>query len=456
MNDLRNTDGGSSLPERLPPQNLEAERGVLASCLLDNRVIDEAVDVLCRPDDFYRAEHQEIWSAILELHDRGVRVDAITLPEHLERLGRFQAVGGMRYLGEMIESIPHAANGAYYAGIVREKSVARRLLEASTETIRDIYAHQRTASDLVCAAEERIFAVGENDIGQTWAARDLIDESMARLETRREGGAPGLNTGFDDVDAMTGGFQAGSLAILAARPSQGKTALALCFARRIAETEPVLFVSLEMSRHEIGDRMLSLESKVPGSLIRDARQLSDRHRGNLTQAAVDLQRIKFRLDDSAVRTVTQIAATGRRMKRREGLGLVIVDYLGLIDGRRQRGESRQEEVARISRGLKATAKHLGVPILALAQLNRQSEHREGKRPELADLRESGQIEADADLVLMLHRPEFYDPSDQPGIAELMVRKNRNGPVGTVRLLFHKDRAEFESMCQYGPVDDVAF
>jgi len=450
------TDGASSLPERLPPQNLEAERAMLGCCLLDPRKLDEAVEVV-QAADLYLDQHRTVWDAMVAIRERGGRLDAITLADELIRLGQFDQIGGDETLTELVDSVRHAANAAYYAGIVREKSVARQVLEAGEEMLRDVYSYQHTASELVCRAEERIFAVGEADAGQAWPMDVLTDETMARLELRREGGSPGLASGFGDLDGMTGGFQAGTVTVLAARPSQGKTALALAIARHVGSSEPVLFVSLEMSRHEIGDRLLSMVSGVPGAMVREARMLSDRSLGRLHDAAAELTRLQVKLDDSPNRTVSQIAALARRTKRRSGLGLVVVDYLGLIDGVRRKGESRQEEVARISRGLKVAAKLTGVPWLVLAQLNRQSEHRERRRPELSDLRESGQIEADADLVLMLHRPEFYDANDQPGIAELLVRKNRNGATGVVRLVFRKECTSFDGTAAYvEPADSPAF
>jgi replicative DNA helicase len=445
MNTMRNNDGASALAERHPPMNLEAERSFLGSCLLDQRAIDDGAEILSGPEDFYRSVHEEIWRSMLELRESGKPVDPVTVADHLIGKGRFAAMGGDEFLTELVTAVPHAANASYYAGIIREKAIARRLLDAATETIREVYSLQKTASELVCCAEERVFSVGESEIGSSFGAIAILDETMARLSVRQDGITPGLETGYRKIDIMTGGLQPSTMTILAARPSQGKTALAMEIARHVAVSEPVLFVSLEMNRRELGDRLLSSHSGVAGSLIRDAHMLQDRHLEAIRCAAPRVARLKLWVDDAAQRTVSQIAAQARRMKRRDRLGLVVVDYLGLIDGQRQRGESRQEEVARVSRGLKAAAKHLAVPFLVLCQLNRQSEHREGRRPELADLRESGQIEQDADLVLMLHRPEFYDPNEQPGIAEVLVRKNRNGATGIVRLLFRKECTAFDSI-----------
>lgn len=451
-----NNDGASAIADRLPPQNLEAERSLLGSCLLDQRMIDEAIEILTSPADFYRDSHREAWEAMLVIREAGDPVDAVTLADRLIKAGRFYEIGGDDFLREIVNAVPIAANARYYAGIVRERAIARRVLEEATETIREVYSNTKTASELICATEERFFAIGEAEAGLSWGAEDLVGESMARLDVRRAGGSPGLETGYTQLDLMTGGFQPGGLVILAARPSQGKTALGLDICRRVAVETPVLFVSLEMSRHEIGDRLLSSQGSVPGSLLHNARMMSERHMQSVYGAANALSRLRFRIDDSARRTVGQIAAQARRMKRRYGLGLVVIDYLGLIDGQRQKGESRQEEVARISRGLKASAKNLMVPFLVLCQLNRQSEHRDGRRPELSDLRESGQIEQDADLVMMLHRPEFYDADDQPGVAELMIKKNRNGATGTIRLAFRKECTAFDSLEPVDPIDMPAF
>lgn len=449
------TDGAVSLPERLPPQNLEAERGMIGGCLLDPRKLDEVIETV-RPDDLYAERHRVVWEAMLAIHEGGRRLDAITLADELIRRGQFEKIGGDELLTEIVDAVPHAANAVYYAGIVREKSITRQTMAAAEEILRDGYSYQHTASDLLCRAEERIFAIGEADAGQTWPAGALVGETMARLELRREGGSPGLATGYGDLDSKTGGLQPGSVTILAARPSQGKTALALNIARVVGAVETVLFASLEMGRHEIGDRLLSAAAGVPGDLLREAAHLNERSLGRLYGAAGDLSRLKLRLDDSPTRTVSQIAAQARRIKRRDGLGLVVVDYLQLIDGQRRRGESRQEEVARVSRSLKAAAKLTGVPWLVLAQLNRASESREGRKPELAHLRESGQIEADADLVLMLHRPEFYDPNDQPGVAELYIRKNRNGATGLVKLCFRKECSSFDGLAASGMESEIAF
>jgi replicative DNA helicase len=446
--------------DRSPPYNLEAERSVLGACLLDSRAIDEAALVLSRAD-FFRPEHALAWESILEIRQEGREADGVTLGDHLDALPAFQ--GGVNdFLAEIVGAVPHAANVAYYAGIVREKALARSVIEACEETLRDCYGKAKTAAEILGALEGRIFELGERESTETTDAMPGVVAGAMDVIVERSHGVPaGVLTGFDDLDDVLCGLRPGTLSILAARPSIGKTAMGMAIAANVGARTglPVLFVSLEMDREEIGERYLSAAAEINGRSLKDpAHRLDDAAWDRLAKAAGRLCRLPIRVDDAPVRTVAQIASNARRIKRRSGLSLVIVDYLGLIEGERQRGESRQEEVARISKHLRRTAKHLGVPVMALHQLNRQPEARDDRRPRMSDLRESGAIEQDAHVVMLLHRPEFYDPMDRPGMAEVIVAKNRSGATSAVEVAFRKEWTRFESVAGPAPfvADQAAF
>jgi replicative DNA helicase len=444
----RSESGG--LSDRVPPQHLEAERGVLGSILLDNEVMHDIV-VFLRVEDFYRDAHQTIFSAIRELYDKNKGIDAVTLAEELKHRGQFEQVGGDDTLAEIVTSVPHAANGKYYAEIVKQKATNRQLIESATEIIRDGYSNQFTAEELLESAERKVFSIAEDQIrGETLEIKDVVKGAMEQIATRADSGGravTGLATGLFDLDDLTGGFHPGQLIIVAARPSMGKTALALniCDHAGVNLKVPVLFVSLEMVSQEIGERLLCSRSRVDGHKLRTGMGLGQREMSKLSTAYKDLcDSGEIFIDDTPARNMMQIAASARRIKRRRQIGLLIVDYIQLVDSDDSR-ESRQEQIAKISRRLKTLARELKVPIIALSQLNRAVESREDKRPRMADLRESGAIEQDADMVLLLHRPEYYDQNDQPGIAEVIIAKNRNGPVGTVKTQFEKNLTRFDNL-----------
>jgi len=439
-----NHDGANSLPMREVPANLEAELGLIGSCVLNPAAIDDAV-MFVTEGDFWRDAHGALWKALVALRDAGRQVNYITLADHLG--ARLEAIGGLELLHSIDLATPHGANGRYFAQIVKAKATVRRLIEASNETLRDCYANEHTSEDIVARAESRVFAIAERQAtGDTIGATELIGTTMTEILGREQGAIRGLMTGFDDLDYLTDGFKPQDFVVVAARPSMGKTAFAVAVAIHAATSgRPVLFSSLEMSKESLGERMLSAASGVMADKLKRSWTLSDGDRHKLAEACDWLGSASLKIDDRPIRTVSQIAANARRIKSRDGLGLVVIDYMSLIDGQRQKGENRQEEVARISRRLKAMARELNCPVLCLHQLNRQSENRDGHRPRLADLRESGQIEQDADQVLLLHRPEYYDPNDQPGIAEVIVAKNRNGPTGAARLAFHRNCTRFESL-----------
>jgi replicative DNA helicase len=442
--------GSTSSADRLPPQNLEAERSVLGSILLDNEVLHDVVQFL-REQDFYRDAHRLIFAAIRDLYEKGKGIDAVTLSEELKLRDQFDQVGGDDMLTEICESVPHAANGKYYAGIVKEKATNRQLIEGATEIIRDGYSNQFTADQLLESAERTIFGIREESIrGETRELKDIVKAAMDAIATRADSGGhsvTGIASGLIDLDDITSGFHPGQLIVVAARPSMGKTALALniCDHAAIDNEIPILFVSLEMGHLEIAERLLCARSGVDGDRLRKGIGLGMREMTKLSRAFNELSTIgQIFIDDTPARGMMQITASARRVRMRNKIGLIIVDYIQLIDADESR-DSRQEQIAKISRRLKWLARDLDVPVIAISQLNRAVESREDKRPRMADLRESGAIEQDADIVLLLHRPDYYDEHDQPGIAELIVAKNRNGRTGSVKLTFLKNLTRFDNL-----------
>jgi replicative DNA helicase len=442
----------SELQERLPPQNLEAERSVLGSMLRDNQVIPEVVQIV-RPGHFYLDAHRRIFEIMVELADQGRPVDLVTLGEQIQRRGWVQEIGGYGYLGLLWEAAPTAANAAYYAEIVRDKALVRNLITASTEVLREAYDQSCPAEHLLENAERRILEIAEWGItGQTHDLDRALREAFNRIDARHGRGdqtISGLPTGFLDLDELTAGLQDSELVIVAARPSVGKTAFALNLTRHIAVEEgfPVFFVSLEQSRIELAERLLCAQARVDSHKLRKGR-LNAEERARLIAAGGELRTAQVFIDDSPGQNMLRIAANARRLKLRYGIRLVVVDYLQLVEPDNRR-DSRQEQVAGISRRLKFLAKELQIPVLACAQLNRAAEDRMGNRPRLADLRESGSIEQDADTVMLLHRPELYrTSSDEPvtdeGVVEVIIAKQRNGPIGEIKLAYLKQFMRFEN------------
>lgn len=443
--------------DRLPPQNLDAERGVLGSILLINDALDDVADVI-NQDHFYSDAHQHIYEAIRHLHDAGIRgIDAVTLAEELDRRNLLEEIGNADYLLEILAAVPHAAHATYYANIVREKYVQRSLIYACTETLRECYDSTENTEEILQQAEKRVFSILEQqtetsslDLGSILLdAWDRINERMAI-----DGAVSGLPTGFTDFDTKTNGFQPAELVILAARPSMGKTALVCNWAEGIAthSGKGVLMFSLEQSKLELAERFLCIQSKIDGHKLR-AGELDDIERNALMDASQKLSELPLFIDDKASRTMAQISAITRRLHRKSPLGIIIIDYLQLIEPDDRR-IPREQQIALITRRLKGMAKELDIPIIALSQLNRGVELREDKRPKLADLRESGAIEQDADMVTFLHRPDAYDPTDNPGLAEVIIAKHRSGPTGIVSLTWRKEFMRFENYSGMGDTDDV--
>ena len=445
--------------DRLPPQNLEAERGVLGSVLLMNEVLDEVVEVLAA-DHFYTDGHRKIFSAIRRLYDNGTQaIDPLTLAEELVRHSQLDDIGGASYLEQVLESVPHAAHARYYAGIVREKWVQRQLIFACNEILSECYDGSNDPDDVLSAAEQRIFRILD-DQGEPRKIeiKDILLDAFDRINERMENDEviSGIPTGFPDLDQRLNGLQPSELVVLAARPSMGKTALVCNLAEGVAmETgQGVLLFSLEQSNLELAERLLCIRSQVNSHRLRSG-TLDDDERKLLIHASAELSEAPLFLDDQPGRTIAQITAVARRLQRRNDVRVVIIDYLQLIEPE-DKSSPREQQIALITRRLKALAKELSVPVIALAQLNRGVEHREDKRPRLSDLRESGAIEQDADVVMFLHRPEHYNPEDRPGEADVIIAKNRNGPTDSVTLTWIKESMRFTNFSSLDEPDGGYF
>jgi replicative DNA helicase len=432
-------------PDRLPPQSREAERSVLGSMLRDNNVIDD-VRVKILTEHFYADAHQKIFLAVGELRDKGVPVDLITLAEELKRRGQIEDIGGYGYLGELWDAAPTAANAIYYAQIVHDRAVLRGLIHAGTEILRDAYEQSQPPDEQLNAAERKIFEIAEKGIkDETVTLHRAIEMAYGRIDKRH--GAEGINisglpTGFKDLDEITAGLQDSELIIIAARPSVGKTAFSLGLVRNVVlEGHAVYFVSLEQSKIELAERLLCSHARVDSHKLRKG-TLGPDDMEKLVEAGGQLGRAKLFIDDSPAQNMLRITANARRLNKRQGIKLVVIDYLQLIEPENRR-DPRQEQVAQVSRRLKFLAKELNIPVVALAQVNRQSEDRQDHKPRLSDLRESGSIEQDADTVLLLHRPDRYEPGQHEGIIEVIVGKQRNGPTGEVTLAYLKQFMRYE-------------
>ncbi|MEW6184429.1 MAG: replicative DNA helicase [Thermodesulfobacteriota bacterium] len=441
---------------KVPPQNLEAEQSVLGGVLLEPEALSRVLEVMSG-DDFYREAHRKIFTAMLDLYQKGIPVDLITLTEILQNKGQMEEVGGVSYLTSLTDAIPSAVNVDVYARIIREKSILRRLIHRATEIASKGYGYGGSAEDLLDEAEKSIFEISEDKINPlVYPLQSIITESISTLELLYEKKeiVTGVPSGFTQLDKMTSGFQNSDLVIIAGRPSMGKTAFALNIARNAAVDNeiPVVVFSLEMSRHQLALRLLCSEADVDSYKVRSG-FFGEREWAKLTAAAGKLSEAPIFIDDSPAMTVLQMRAKARRLRSEKNLGLVVVDYLQLMKGR-EGIDNREQEISEISRSLKALAKELNIPVLAVAQLNRRPDIREDKRPVLADLRESGAIEQDADVICFIFREEMYDEnSKQKGIAEVLVRKHRNGPTGSVSLYFKDQCTRFENLAypDEGPV-----
>jgi replicative DNA helicase len=440
--------GGELFLDRVPPQNIEAEQAVLGAILLDSEALITAMERV-KSEDFYKGIHQRIFEAMNELAEEDQPVDLVTLTARLQDKQQLEDIGGVSYLAELANAVPTAANIDYYAQIVEEKSMLRRLIRTATHIVSNGYASSDDVGDMLSDAESRILEISQRRSSSGFVSiRSVLMEVFEKVEHlfTNKGGTTGIPSGFTDLDRMTSGFQRSDLIIVAARPSVGKTAFALNIAQNVGvrAKETVAIFSLEMGAAQLVQRMICAEANVDAQRMRTGYLEGDDWE-KLTMAIGSLSEASIYIDDSPSITVTEIRAKCRRLKKEKGLGMILIDYLQLIHGR-GKGDNRQQEVSEISRTLKQIARELGVPVIALSQLSRGVEQRQDKRPMMSDLRESGSIEQDADIVAFLYRDDYYDKeSEKKNIIEIIIAKQRNGPVGTVELAFLKNYNKFVSL-----------
>lgn len=442
------------IEERVPPQNIEAEQAVLGAMLIDKEAIAKATEVLSA-DDFYREAHRVIFSAMLELYNKNEAVDMVTVTEILKRDNKLEDIGGIAYITSLANVVLTAANVKYHADIVAEKSVLRQLVRVSTEIAAMGYEANDDVGTLLDTAESRILEISNRKKKADFTPiNDILMDSVQSIESllQNKGGLTGLPAGFADLDKLTSGLHPSDFIILAARPSMGKTALALNIVQNVAlrahkviggEPRSVAFFSLEMSKEQLVNRMLCAEAGIDSQRLRVG-EMHDEDWTHLWDACDTMSRAKIYIDDTAGITAMDMRSRARRLKAEHGLDLIVVDYLQLMQGSGKRNNSgdRQQEVSEISRSLKALARELDVPVLALSQLSRSVESRQVKRPMLSDLRESGSLEQDADIVAFLYREDYYNPDTENKHTELIIAKHRNGPVDTVNLFFQKQFTKF--------------
>lgn len=455
----------ANLPDRLPPQSLDAEQAVLGAAMISRNAVSTLLSDLV-PEDFYLDAHRRIYEAIAHLSDRDQPVDVLTVPEELRRKGVLDQIGGVAYINTLAESVPTAAHQAFYAKTVNEKSTLRKLIDAGGEIIASAYDQQEDVDHIVDGAEKLIFGVGQRRLKQGFLhVRETVIDVLGNLEKTRESDSrlTGVPSGFERIDTMTSGLQKGDLIIVAGRPSMGKTSLALAFGLNAAALGevPVGVFSLEMSKEQLAHRLICSEAKVDSMRLKTGylRTHADDDESDWTRLGRAIGRLgdlPIFIDDSSDISVLEMRAKCRRLKSEHGLGMIVVDYLQLIRAH-GRPENRNQEISLIARSLKAMARELEVPVIALSQLSRAVEQRQDKRPMLSDLRESGSIEAEADMVMMLYRSRYYNRDSEDGAtepppgqewieeAECIIAKHRNGPVGTVRLGFLRRYARFEDL-----------
>lgn len=430
--------GDTALIQRVPPHSMEAEQSVLGSMLLDKEAVAAASEVL-KGEDFYAENHQEIFETMLEIYDQGKPVDLVTVVETLRQRGTLEGVGGSIYISDLSMAVPSTANVKYYIRIIEEKSILRRLIQASNEIIRDSYSASEDIDIIIDHAEKRIFDISQRKNSQSFEAiKTILLDTYAKMEemTKNKGKIIGVPTGFNDFDSRTSGLNPSDFILVAARPSMGKTSFAINMAQYAAvhHNIPVAVFSLEMSKDQLVQRMLSSEANIELQKIRTG-ELDEDDWIKLVQAASPLSNAPIFIDDTPGVSVMEVRSKARRLKMEHGLGLIVIDYLQLMSGR-GKTENRQQEISEISRSLKALARELDVPVVTLSQLSRAPEARTDHRPMLSDLRESGAIEQDADVVVFLYRDEYYNPeTEKKNIAEAIIAKQRNGPTGTVELVW---------------------
>jgi replicative DNA helicase len=437
---------------RVPPQAMDVEMSVLGAMLMEKEAISRALEILDE-EAFYKPAHVEIFKAIINLFERNEAADSITVVEELRRAGKLDSIGGPLYVADLTMHVTSAANVEYHAKIVLEKALLRSLISTSTEITSRAFNEQDDALDLLDEAENKIFQISEKRMKKTFVAmKDAVFSTMEMLESihGKHSGVTGVPSGFTALDSMTGGFQNSDMIIVAARPSMGKTAFVLSVARNAAidHEKPIGFFSLEMSAQQLVMRLICAEARVDAQSVRTGRLPEDQWR-NLSTRIGKLYSAKIFIDDTPALSILELRAKARRLKAEHNISMIVIDYLQLMAGPKN-AQSREQEISQISRSLKALAKELNIPVIALSQLNRAVETAADKRPMLSNLRESGAIEQDADVVIFIHRPEKFgltrdDGSSAEGIAEIIIGKQRNGPTGEVELAFVNQYARFENL-----------
>lgn len=449
---MPNTSQASGLPEKLPPQSIEAEKSLLGCLMLDKDAILKVIDFLS-PEDFYKTSHQEIYSACQDLFSKGEPIDILSLSNRLKEKGKLEEVGGMSYLTELVNTVPTASHVFHYAKIVQKKRILRDLISTSQEIGLLAYDESQDPEKLLDEAEKRIFSIAQKGLSQNFiAVKDTLEDAFERIDklSKHGGGLRGVPTGFYDLDNILAGLQKSDLIILAARPTLGKSALATCIAANVAihEKVPVGIFSLEMSHDQIVDRLISLTSGVDLWRIRTGKLSSEGEENDFTKirnALGILSEAPIYIDDTGAINVLQMKAMARRLQAEKGLGLLIIDYLQLVEPLNP-NTSPVQQVSENSRALKALAKELNIPVLVISQLSRAVEQRSPQIPRLSDLRQSGTIEQDADVVLFIYREDYYRPeTTKKGIADIIVAKHRNGPVGRVELYFDERTVSFKNL-----------
>ena len=437
---------------RIPPQNIDAESSILGAILMDKNAIIKIIDIVTS-QDFYEDRNGIIFEAMLSLFDKRQAIDIVTLSDALEREHKLKEIGGASYLAQIVNSTPSAANIAHYATIVRDKAILRRLIESASTNGQLGFEEDEEVSKVLDKAEQSLFAVSQKFLKDKFiAVKDVLTEAFDRIDKihrdKEKGALRGIPSGFRDLDNITAGFQNSDLIIVAARPSMGKSSFALNVAEHAAIEEkiPVGIFSLEMSKEQLVDRMLASQAGVDSWKLRTG-NLSDEDFPKIGYAMGVLADAPLYIDDTTAANVMEIRAKARRLQLEHGLGLIIIDYLQLMEGRSQSGDfNRVQEISEISRSLKGLARELNVPVIALSQLSRAVEHRPDKRPQLSDLRESWSIEQDADLVAFLYREEYYEPdTDKKGVTEVLIKKHRNGPTGMCELFFNPEQMRFRDL-----------
>jgi replicative DNA helicase len=442
----------ASLMDRLPPHSIEAEMSLLACMTLDRDMVGQIVQKIDR-NAFYLADHQLIYDALVALWDRNAPIDAVLLRDELSKRQVLDEVGGAAYLGEILNSVPSAAHAEHYGKVVREKSILRRLIQASNSNLQDAYAPHESVEQVMDRAEKRIFELAQEK--QTGEASDLGSVAMEVYEMIEDRNRGGLMTDFVDLDEMLHGLQPGEMVILAARPSVGKTALAMNIVENVAAKQVAVGVfSLEMSKQQLAQRMMCSRAGIDSNRVRKGMLRNDEYQ-RLAMMVNELSKFPIWVDDTPGLTIMDLRAKARRLALQKQVKLIMIDYMQLMEGTAG-VESRQQQITEISRGVKGIARELNIPVICLSQLNRQTEGRDGHRPRMSDLRESGSIEQDADVVLLLHREDYYRQNEPDHIpdneAEVIIAKQRNGPTGPVKLTFDRDTTTFRNRA--APLDGI--